>query len=61
VVASARRQGIGTQLTVSCLAAAPDLPAVLSSSDDGHPLYQTLGFTDAGPSAIWWRPPARAT
>ena len=61
VVASARRRGIGTQLTVSCLAAAPDLPAVLSSSDDGHPLYQTLGFTDAGPSAIWWRPPARAT
>jgi predicted N-acetyltransferase YhbS len=61
VVASARRQGIGTQVTASCLATAPHLPAVLSSSDDGHPLYQTLGFTDAGPTALWWRPPSRAT
>jgi predicted N-acetyltransferase YhbS len=59
VVASARRQGIGTQVTASCLATAPHLPAVLSSSDDGHPLYQTLGFTDAGPTALWWRPPSR--
>jgi predicted N-acetyltransferase YhbS len=61
VVASARRQGIGTQVTASCLATAPHLPTVLSSSDDGHPLYQTLGFTDAGPTAVWWRPPSRAT
>ena len=61
VVASARRQGIGTQVTAACLATAPDLPAVLSSSEDGHPLYQTLGFTDAGPTALWWRPPRRAT
>jgi GNAT superfamily N-acetyltransferase len=60
VVASARRQGIGTQVTAACLATAPDLPAVLSSSEDGHPLYQTLGFTDAGPTALWWRPPRRA-
>ena len=61
VVASARRRGVGTQVTVACLATAPDLPAVLSSSEDGHPLYQTLGFTDAGPTALWWRPPHRAT
>jgi GNAT superfamily N-acetyltransferase len=61
VVASARRQGIGTQVTAACLATAPDLPAALSSSEDGHPLYQTLGFTDAGPTALWWRPPRRAT
>jgi GNAT superfamily N-acetyltransferase len=61
VVASARRQGIGTQVTAACLATAPHLPAVLSSSEDGHSLYQTLGFTDAGPTALWWRPPPRAT
>jgi predicted N-acetyltransferase YhbS len=61
VVSSARHQGVGTEITAACLATAPDLPAVLSSSEDGHPLYQTLGFTDAGPTALWWRPPRRAT
>jgi GNAT superfamily N-acetyltransferase len=61
VVAPARRQGIGTQVILACLATAPDLPAVLSSSEDGHPVYQTLGFTDAGPTALWWRPRPRAT
>jgi GNAT superfamily N-acetyltransferase len=61
VLKSARRQGIGTAVTAACLAIAPDLPAVLSSSEDGHPVYHSLGFTDAGPSALWWRPTPRAT
>ena len=61
VVEAARGKGIGTHLTLACLAAAPTLPAVLSSSDQGHPLYQTLGFTDAGPTALWWRPGPRAS
>jgi GNAT superfamily N-acetyltransferase len=61
VVEAARRQGIGTHLTLACLATAPALPAVLSSSDQGHPLYQALGFTDAGPTALWWRPGPRAS
>ena len=61
VLKSARRQGIGTAVTTACLATAPDLPAVLSSSEEGHPVYRTLGFTDAGPSALWWRPTLRAT
>jgi GNAT superfamily N-acetyltransferase len=61
VLKSARRQGIGTAVTAACLATAPDLPAVLSSSEDGHPVYRSLGFTDAGPSALWWRPAPRAT
>jgi len=60
VLASARRQGIGTQLTAASLATAPTLPAVLSSSDEGHPVYRALGFTDAGPTTLWWRPPRRA-
>jgi GNAT superfamily N-acetyltransferase len=61
VLKSARRQGIGTAITAACLAIAPDLPAVLSSSEEGHPVYRSLGFTDAGPSALWWRPTGRAT
>jgi predicted N-acetyltransferase YhbS len=61
VLEAARRQGIGAQLTLACLATAPTLPAVLSSSEDGHPLYRTLGFSDVGPSALWWRPRSRAT
>ena len=61
VLEKARRQGIGTHLTLACLATAPQLPAVLSSSDDGHPLYRTLGFHDVGPTTLWWRPTDRAT
>jgi hypothetical protein len=60
VLAGTRRQGVGTQVTLACLATAPDLPAVLSSSEDGHALYRTLGFHDVGPSALWWCPPPRA-
>jgi predicted GNAT family N-acyltransferase len=60
VVAAARRQGVGTRLTADCLATAPDLPAVLSSSEEGHALYRGLGFSDVGPSSLWWRPAARA-
>jgi GNAT superfamily N-acetyltransferase len=60
VLEPARRQGIGTQLAAACLATAPQLPAVLSSSEEGHSLYRTLGFHDVGPSAIWWRPAPRA-
>ena len=60
VVQAARHQGIGTHLTLAVLATAPTLPAVLSSSDEGHPLYRTLGFTDAGPTALWYHPAPRA-
>ena len=61
VVQAARHQGIGTHLTLAVLATAPTLPAVLSSSDEGHPLYRTLGFTDAGPTALWYHPGPRAS
>jgi len=61
VLKAARRQGVGTAITTACLAIAPSLPAVLSSSEEGHPVYRSLGFTDAGPSALWWRPTGRAT
>jgi hypothetical protein len=45
---------------LACLATAPDLPAVLGSSEDGHPLYRTRAFADVGPSAVWLRPRSRA-
>jgi len=61
VLEAARRQGIGTHLTLACLATTPTLPAVLSSTDQGHPLYRTLGFTDVGPTALWWHPAPRAS
>ena len=61
VLEAARRQGVGTHLTLACLATAPTLPAVLSSSAEGHPLYRGLGFTDAGLSALWWHPGPRAS
>jgi hypothetical protein len=60
VLADARRQGIGACLTVACLATALDLPAVLSSTEQGHGLYRSLGFRDVGQSALWWRPTHRA-
>jgi GNAT superfamily N-acetyltransferase len=60
VVDAARGSGIGTQVTTACLATAPGLPAVLSSSEQGHSLYQRLGFRDVGPSAVWWHPGRRA-
>ena len=56
-----RRRGIGARLTGACLALAPTLPAVLSSSEDGQTVYRTLGFREVGQSALWWRPPPRAT
>jgi GNAT superfamily N-acetyltransferase len=59
VLEPARRQGIGTHLTAACLATAPHLPAVLSASEEGHGIYRALGFSDVGPSAIWWRPRVR--
>jgi len=58
VLKSARGQGIGTAVTAACLATAPTLPAVLSSSEEGHSVYRSLGFTDAGPTTLWWRPAA---
>src|SRR4029450_12832793 len=60
VLKSARRQGIGTAVTAACLATAPALPAVLSSSEEGHPVYRALGFTDAGPTTLSRGPPAAA-
>jgi GNAT superfamily N-acetyltransferase len=56
VLEPARRQGVGARLTAACLATAPDLPAVLSASPQGHPVYRTLGFHDVGQGALWWRP-----
>jgi GNAT superfamily N-acetyltransferase len=42
--AEVRGRGIGAAITAAAVDAAPDLPAVLTSSDLGRPVYERLGF-----------------
>jgi GNAT superfamily N-acetyltransferase len=56
VVAGARRRGVGTAVTATAVATAPQLPAVLDSTALGHGVYLGLGFRDAGNSVVWDRP-----
>jgi hypothetical protein len=55
-VEAARRQGIGTHLTLACLATAPTLPAVPSRQRPGPPLPGPR-LHERRPPALWWRPP----
>jgi GNAT superfamily N-acetyltransferase len=50
----ARSRGLGRALMSAALAAAPARPAVLSSTAQGRPLYESLGFEALG-TATWWR------
>ena len=52
----ARRRGVGAALTAACVELAPELPAVLDSTDMGHGVYLGLGFRDVGESVLWERP-----
>lgn len=51
-----RGRGHGRAVTVAACAVAPDLPALLVSSDDGHPVYTGLGFLDLFRATMWERP-----
>ena len=53
VVASARRRGYGTALTYAAMLPDSGLPAVLSPSPAGAPLYSKLGFSRVGELSIW--------
>ena len=53
-----RRRGIGEALTWAATLAAPDLPAVLVASDDGHGVYESMGYVRIMRLTIWHRPPA---
>jgi GNAT superfamily N-acetyltransferase len=57
VLESARGRGIGAALTAAAVNAAPDLPATLSASHLGLPVYRRLGFRQLT-SSVRWQPPA---
>lgn len=51
--AEARGRGVGRALTAIASLAAPDLPAMLISSDDGRPVYERLGYTPLLRFTLW--------
>ncbi|MFE0333651.1 GNAT family N-acetyltransferase [Streptomyces sp. NPDC058955] len=48
-----RSRGVGRAVMLASLAHLPDLPATLTASKLGRPLYESLGYTTAAPST-WW-------
>lgn len=50
----ARGRGYGTAMTDVAARAAPELPAVLQSSDLGRPVYERLGFVADGACRMWF-------
>ncbi|OLL72230.1 hypothetical protein Ae168Ps1_0605c [Pseudonocardia sp. Ae168_Ps1] len=51
-----RGRGHGRAVTAAACAVAPDLPALLLSSDDGRPVYHRLGFWDLFRATMWEHP-----
>ncbi|GAA1862730.1 hypothetical protein GCM10009836_48810 [Pseudonocardia ailaonensis] len=51
-----RRRGIGAAVTWAATLADPALPAVLISSDDGHPVYRGMGYLPVSRWTLWYRP-----
>jgi GNAT superfamily N-acetyltransferase len=50
---SARGRGIGRALTAAAVLAAPDVPAMLISSDPGRTVYERLGFIPLLRFTLW--------
>ena len=50
---SARGRGIGRALTAAAVLAAPELPAMLISSDPGRTVYERLGFIPLLRFTLW--------
>ncbi len=48
-----RSRGVGRAVMLGALAHVADLPATLTASKLGRPLYESLGYTVAAPST-WW-------
>ncbi|MFF7456642.1 GNAT family N-acetyltransferase [Kitasatospora sp. NPDC008115] len=48
-----RSRGVGRAVMLGALAHVTDLPATLTASKLGRPLYESLGYTAAAP-ATWW-------
>lgn len=58
VLPDARGRGYGGAVTSAAVAVEPGLPAMLISSDDGHPVYHRLGFWDLFRATMWQHPPS---
>ncbi|WP_030391360.1 GNAT family N-acetyltransferase [Kitasatospora purpeofusca] len=52
-----RSRGVGRAVMLGALADVAHLPATLTASKLGRPLYESLGYTVAAPST-WWATPA---
>jgi len=48
-----RGRGVGRAVTAAATLAAPDLPAMLISSDDGRPVYARLGYVPILRFTLW--------
>ncbi|TCK22807.1 N-acetyltransferase [Pseudonocardia endophytica] len=57
VLPGVRGWGYGGAVTAAATTVAPDLPALLISSDDGHPVYRRLGYWDLYRTTMWEHPP----
>ena len=53
---SARGRGAGAAATWAATLCEPDLPAVLIASDDGRPLYESMGYVALERWTAWIRP-----
>ncbi|MGH2615207.1 MAG: GNAT family N-acetyltransferase, partial [Thermomicrobiales bacterium] len=51
----ARRRGYGEALTWRAALAAPSLPAMLLSTDDGRPVNERMGFLPLQRMTLWYR------
>ncbi|MFP5071721.1 GNAT family N-acetyltransferase [Pseudonocardia nantongensis] len=58
VRAGHRGRGYGAAVTAAVCGVAPELPAMLISSDDAHPVYRRLGFWDLFRATMWEHPAA---
>ncbi|MFB7517370.1 GNAT family N-acetyltransferase [Streptomyces sp. NPDC056144] len=53
-----RSRGVARAVMLGSLAHLTPLPATLTASKLGRPLYESLGYTAASPATWWSRPPA---
>jgi GNAT superfamily N-acetyltransferase len=54
-LAEHRGQGVARALVEAILRAHPDVPASLTATEPGRPLYERLGFRTVS-HAVWWTP-----
>jgi hypothetical protein len=55
---TARGRGAGAAATWAATVCEPDLPAILVASDDGRPLYESMGYVAIERWTVWLRPGA---